>query len=74
MKFAVCPSLQPVLACGVFGVGSVKVDGRLSGATSCVGQWCTCFSVRCSVRAGFLSLWELKCVIINPEELCVWEK
>jgi hypothetical protein len=23
---------------------------------------------------GFLSLWERECVIINPEELCVWEK
>ena len=28
--------------------------------------------VGCSVRAGFLSLWEHKCVLINPEER-VWE-
>jgi hypothetical protein len=38
-----------------------------------LGSSAPVLGVRRSVRAGFLSLWEHKCVFINPEELCVWE-
>ena len=32
MKFVLRSSLHPELACGVLGVGSVKVESRVSGA------------------------------------------
>jgi hypothetical protein len=47
VKIALRSSLCPVLAFGLLGVGSVKVWGRVSESTSCVGQWHACF--RCQV-------------------------
>ena len=43
VKFALHSSLHPELVCGELGVGSVKVERRVSGGTSCGGQWRTCF-------------------------------
>jgi hypothetical protein len=59
VKFALRSSLHLELACGELGVGSVKV---VSGGASCGGHlfWVS----SCSVRAGFLSLLEHKCVLL----------
>jgi len=38
VKSALRSSLHPELACRVFGVGSEKVESRVSGASSCGGQ------------------------------------
>jgi hypothetical protein len=74
VRFALRSSLHPELACGVLGVGSMKVDRCVSGAARCGGQRRTCFRCWDNVCELVFSACENISVCLSTLKncVCVW--